>query len=114
MKLNIVPTSIALALSALIAYGFYTYGTAESNMILGIGGFFFVAIPLSLALGYQSDYPRSSANIKVISSVFFLLSIAENIIFTSFAMTIPSFIIINGLTMLVLILIVYSINKAKQ
>lgn len=114
MKINFVPTLVACALSALIAYGLYSYHQGDNKLLLSAGSFLFLSISMIMAIGVNFDLPRTTTNIRVISSVFFAIAFICNLIFTFINFSIPSYVIINGILLLVYILIAYSINRAKQ
>ena len=114
MKCNAIPTIIAVALSALMAYALYSWcKMTDSNLLVSIVGGVTLCCTLVTTLGISIERSRTSANIKVISGVFSVLFIVSNIIFccvTSFAY--PLYIILNGFLLLIWILIVYSIHRA--
>ena len=114
MKINYVPTIIALAVSLLIAYGLHSFHNSQNKILLGIGSFLFLATALVIAIGASFELPRTTTNIRIVSGIFFVIALISNLIFTFIQFSVPSYIVINGILLLVCILIVYSINKAKQ
>lgn len=114
MKLNFVQTIIAIAVSLLIAYGLYSFHRSENKILLSAGSFVFLATALIMTIGASFEHPRTTTNIRVVSGIFFTIALISNLIFTFINFPVPSYIIINGILLLVFILIVYSINKAKQ
>lgn len=114
MKLNFITTIIAIAVSLLIAYGLYSCHNFENKILLSAGSFVFLATALVMTIGASFKLPRTSTNIKVVSGIFFAIALISNLIFTFINFSVPSYIIINGILILVFILIVYSTNKAKQ
>lgn len=114
MKLNFVPTIIAIAVSLLISYGLYCFHVTENKVILSACSFLFLASTLVIAIGASFENPRATTNISVVSGLFFVLTLCSNLIFTFMIFSMPSYIIINGILLLTFILIVYSIHKAKQ
>ncbi len=115
MKVNAPYSIIAVAIAALIAYGVYSFSRSENEVLLAIGSFLFVGFPLFLAMGISSPAKRSSANIKVLALVFFLIALAVNILFACLShFSTPLYIIINGITVLVFFLIYHSIHSTKQ
>ena len=114
MKINFVQTIIAIAVSLLIAYGLYSFHDSENKILLSAGSFVFLAITLILTIGTSFELPRTTANVRVVSGIFFVVALISNLIFTFIAFSIPSYVITNGILFLVFILIAYSINKAKQ
>ena len=116
MKCNAIPTIIAVALSALMAYALYSWcKMTDANLLVSIFGGATLGCTLVTTLGVSFERSRTSVNIKVVSGVFALLFLVSNTIFccvTSFAY--PLYIILNGLLLLMWILIIYSIHKAMS
>jgi hypothetical protein len=114
MKLNFVQTIIAIAVSALIAYGFYTFHDSENKILLSAGSFIFLSLTLVLSIGVNFDQSRTTANNRVVSGVFFGIAFISNFIFNFLSFSEASYIIINGILLLIYALIIYSIARAKQ
>ena len=114
MKINFVQTIIAIALSLLISYGLYSFHNSENKMLLSAGSFVFLAETLVMTIGTSFEFPRTTTNVKVVSGIFFAVALISNLIFTFIKFSVPSYVIINGILLLVFILIAYSINRAKQ
>lgn len=115
MKVYALYSVIAAAISALLAYGIYSFCRGENELLMAIGSFLFIGFPLFLAMGVSSPAERSSANMKVLAVTFFLLALAINIVFACLShFSIPLYIIINGITILVFFLIYHSIYSTKQ
>ncbi len=115
MKVNTLYSIIAVAIAALIAYGIYSFCRSENEVILAIGSFLFIGFPLFLEMGVSSPAKRSSANMKVLAVVFFLIALVVNILFACLShFSTPLYIIINGITVLVFFLIYHSIYSTKQ
>ena len=115
MKVNTLYSIIAVAIAALIAYGIYSFCRSENEVVLAIGSFLFIGFPLFLEMGVSSPAKRSSANMKVLAVVFFLIALVVNILFACLShFSTPLYIIINGITVLVFFLIYHSIYSTKQ
>ncbi len=114
MKINFVPTIIATAVSLLIAYGLYSFHNSENKILLSAGSFVFLATTLVMSIGASFELQRTTTNIKVVSGIFFAIALIGNLIFTFVNFSVPSYVIINGILILVFILIVYLINQTKQ
>ena len=104
MKINFVQTIIAIAVSLLIAYGFYSFHDSENKILLSAGSFVFLAITLILTIGTSFELPRTTTNVRVVSGIFFAVALISNLIFTFIAFSIPSYVITNGILLLVFIL----------
>ena len=114
MKINFVQTIIAIAVSLLIAYGLYSFHDSENKVLLSLGSFVFLATTLVITIGVNFEQSRTTTNVRVVSGIFFAIALASSLIFSFFMFSTPSYIITNGILLLIFVLIVYSINKAKQ
>ena len=115
MKINFVMLLIALAIAALIAFGFYSGNKEEPyvwliTIVSGIMGF--VTLSGILAVGF--DVRGSTGNVRVVSILFFIAGLVSNLVFTFVAMTPPPYIIINGILFLLYILIAYGIVRSLK
>jgi len=114
MKINFVQIIIAIALSALISYGLFSFHNGENRILLSVGSFLVMSSTLALSLGMSFEMPRTTTNIRVVAGIFFSFGLISNMIFTFSDFSSPSYVIINGILLLLFLLIAYSINKAKQ
>lgn len=112
MRVNIFKSIIAFALAALLAYGCYCISGYESvRLIVTIGSFVAIGIPLFLALGLESKDERGSVLLRVASWLASTLQIAVNFVFAFFDFSIPFYIILNGLILIIFALIYRGIYK---
>jgi len=117
MKLHIVPSIIALALSALIAFGMYSWcKCTDYKLLVTIAGGVSILLPIGTTLGVSIPAnKRANANVKVLSSVFAIAFVISNIIFCIMAhFSMPAYIIVNGIILLIWLLLTYIIARAKQ
>jgi len=114
MKINFVPTIIAIVISLLISYGLYSFHDSENKILLSAGSFVFLATSLVMAIGASFEFPRTTTNVRVVSGIFFTIALISNLIFAFINFSVPSYIIINGILLLVFMLIAYSLIKSKQ
>ena len=114
MKVNALQTVIAIAISALIAYGFSCINNNNGREILSLCSFAFLALTSIVAVGVEFEQTRSTINIKVLAGAFFIAGIITNLIFSFFKIIIPLYIITNGLLLLTFLLASYSIQRTKQ
>lgn len=114
MKIKTVPAIIAFAISLLISYGLYNFHIGENKVLLSVGSFIFLAFTLIFAIGVSFELSRTAINIKVLSWFFFFIALASNLIFTFLLFFVPIYIVVNGILILIFLLIVYLLNKAKQ
>ena len=115
MKINIIPTLIALAISALIAYALYSFCKTEGlELLLAIVGGIAMFLPLATCLGVRFPEGRTSVNLVTIGGVFFGIMLVAQLIFTFVHFATPALIIVDGLLLLVFLLCAYAIGKARQ
>ena len=114
MKIDFVKSIISIAVSSLIAYGFYVFYTQENKDILAIGSFIFLSITLLFTLGIRFNLPRTSSLIRTVSILFFVIALISNLVFHFVNFKSESYIIVIGILLLVYGLIVYSLSKLRQ
>ena len=113
MKLNIIPIIISVGISALIAYGFYNFHNSLNKEVLIYGSFIFSLITLICSIGINFEFPRTTANIKTVSIIFFAISLISNFVFTYFD-SFALYIIVNGILFMIFTLIIHSLYKLKE
>ena len=115
MKIKVIPTIIALGISALLAYALYEICHTEGKeLLLAIGGGICLFLPLASCLGVRFEPSRTSANVAVVGAVFFGIMVISNALFAFLQFATHSYIIVNGILLLLFLLIEYFIVKAKQ
>ena len=114
MKLNFFKTIIALAISLLIAYGFYSFNNGENKLILSIGSFVLHAIALINTIGVNYDQSSTTTNVRVVSGIYFFITFFCSLFFLFISFSTPTYVIINGIILLIYTLIFYGINQANQ
>ena len=101
MKINFVQTIIAVALSSLIAYGLYSFHESENKIVLSLGSFVFLATTLLITIGVNFEQSRTTTNVRVVSGIFFVIALSSNLIFSFFKFSTPSYVITNGILLLI-------------
>lgn len=114
MKIKVIPSIIVALLCALIAYGLYILCSSDNNLLVSIGFGVMALCTLLAIFGVSFEPHRTSVNIKVTSIVFFLLALISNVIFAFVQFSVPLYVIVNGIILLLWLLIVYGINRAGQ
>lgn len=114
MKLNFVKSIISLAVSSLIAYGFYSFHESNNKLLLTAGSFLFLSLTLLFTLGVSFEQSRTTTMIRTTSAIFFVIAFASNLTFSFFTFSTPIYVIVNGIGFLTYSLITYSISRAKQ
>lgn len=114
MKLELIKSFVAVAISALLGYALYSWCDNENGVLLSVGGGLVFAITLIYALGIKVEGVRSMVNSKITSWIFFAIFLILNVVFAKIDFKVSTFIIINGIILLVFILIVYSLLKVSK
>jgi len=114
MTINYIKAIIAILISLLISYGFHSFHQTENKFILSIGSFLFLSITLISIIGISLENTRTTTNVRAISALFFAFAFFSNLAFLFFNFSIPTYIIIMGIAILIHALIVYSIIKVKR
>lgn len=113
MKLNLFQTIIATAIGALISYGFYIFNESDNNIIFSIVSFVIFSTSLVFLLGTNFELIRTKTNFRVVSGIFFVISLISSLLFTFINFTIPIYVITNAIILLVYISVMYAIYKEK-
>lgn len=112
MRINYVLLGFAIIISVIIAYAFSASGLEVSRSII-------VGIVLVLYLGsFMSvsiiDKPRPTALIRVVGSLSFFIFIIMNVIFNITGIGNQGFYITNLLFVVLTLLLMYGLAKAKM
>jgi hypothetical protein len=115
MKINVVFLLISLAISALAAYGFYAVNSEETYcLMITIGGGLSLFFPLSGLLALNAGGRGGSVHIKVVSALFFIGLLIEQVVFSVLTLKPAPYIIITGILLLVYVLISYAVAHTGE
>ena len=115
MKIDFVKTLIAICISALLAYGCYELCSYENlQWVITVGAFLTFGVSFTFALGISSEQERSTTMLKALAWVAVIAELIVNGIFAFLEFSIPIYIIINGLILLIFTLIYNSIYRTKM
>lgn len=115
MKVNFVLTLIALVISSLL--GYWVYSVADTDVHATMAGVFSTlcfAIPLIIGTGINFKTSASQVNIRALSLVLFILMFIMHFYYASNGVTMPYYVLINGILICIYVAIVYGIIKSKQ
>jgi hypothetical protein len=117
MRINVITLLIALAIAAIAGYGFYAANGAQTDVplanALGGGIALFVTLAGTISIGTK-DGTGGDLNIRLTSGIFFALMLVEQIIFCFVPFSMPPYIIVTGLLLLIYLLIAYGIGKGLK
>lgn len=115
MKINPILLLIASALTALITFGFYSLNKQDPNQIMitiVVAVFSFITLATLFSLSFGNG---ASANIKIVSAIFFVIQIISNLIFSFANFTSPTaYIIVSGLILIFYVTISYLIYNSLK
>lgn len=113
MKVNLFQTIIALAIGALISYGFYIFNESDNSIILGLVDFLIFSTSLIFLLGTNFELITVKVNVKVASGIFFITAMISSLLFTHLNFIASICVISYAIMYLLYILLLYFINKQK-
>ena len=115
MKFNLVTLLIAFGIAALGGYTLFVINTADADIPLAnaIGGgiAFFVTLAGAISVSFNSG-KGPTLNIRVLSSIFFAIVLVQQMVFCFVPFSMPPYIIITGILLLLYALIVYRSSRA--
>ena len=109
MKINWFLLLVSFLIAGLSAYGFWA-GTENLFLAFGSGASFFITLFGIISVSFG----RGSANIKVLSAVFFLLLLIEHLFFAFAGLKQAAYIIITGILLLIYISLFYGIARSLK
>ena len=113
MKIQVFPSIIAVAASALIAFGLYSWCRCEDmRLLIAIFGGISLMLTGGATFAASLQESRATVNAKVASGVFALLLIVSNAIFCAVTtFSVAFYVLINGLLLLLWLIILYAVMK---
>lgn len=118
MKVNTITTIISIAISGLIAYGFYAFwgGEQASDLHYATTGFalVFSLITLVCTIGVNFETSRITTVIRALSGVSFFVGLGVLILITKLTDSLPTLIIVMGILTLLFALVAYAVSKSGQ
>ena len=114
MKVHAVNLLIAISVSALLTYGIVSIDANLLKGAIGLGTFIFLTSTLSMAIGVSFENQRMGVNVKLVSTIFFLVALCLNLVFAFISFSQPSYIITSGIIFLLYVLVANSIFGASQ
>lgn len=112
MKINSFLTIICIAISAFISYGLYTLTAQENNILIMGSSFLCFATTLTMAIGASYNTPRTTSNIRTLATSFFVILLILNLSCAFLHVSNPTYIIMVGIIMCLLLIAFYGIKRA--
>lgn len=117
MKVNLVPSTIAISLGCLIAYGFYAFSdhaVPDARITFTLSALLFACITLLCAIGIEFGTGRTTAVIRSVAGAAFFLGLGVLMLLALLTSSIPLLVIVMGTITLVFILVAYAVGKSGQ
>ena len=115
MKANVFLTVIGIALSLLISYLVFNIAKDDENsLICGIGSAVCFVATIIPAIGLEYQDKRQGVNSKVLSFLFLVFFLISNFCFAGFGVSMPYYVIVNGLLLVIFLGIFYKIHKLSD
>lgn len=115
MRFNFVFSLIALVISSLL--GCWVYSVADTDAHATLAGLFSTicfSIPLIIGTGISFNTSASQVNIKALSWILFILMLIMHFYYASNGVTMPYYVLINGILICIYVAVVYGIIQSKQ
>lgn len=115
MKFNKFLFLISILIAALAGYGLYSLNRGEQNVwLITIFGSICLAVTLIGIISVSTEGRAGSFNISALSTIFIILFIICNLVFSFTEIKTAPYVIINGILFLFYISSIYGIVKSKQ
>ena len=118
MKTSVFPTILLIIATVAISYLAYDMAHSHSDtneIIVGVGTFFSILLTLGCLLGMSLKDSRLNINMKAWSCVACIVMAAVNICFAAFGVTMPYYVIVIALLMVIHLWVIYKlVSKQKE
>jgi hypothetical protein len=113
MRINSVNFLVAIAISALMAFGLWSLDGELKNYV-AVGAFVFLSGTLAPGIGIEYELARRAVNLRIASIVFFMIGLLINGAFSLINFSSTAYTIISAVVFLVYVLLANAIYSAKQ
>lgn len=117
MKISVFPTLLLLIVVA--ALGYLAYHLADSkadpnDIVVGIGTGVSILLTLGCVLGVSIENGRMNVNLKAWSITAFIIVVVINLCFAFFGVTMPYYVIVLALTLVIHLWVVWKLSIIKN
>lgn len=114
MKIDWIKSLIVVCITALMAYCIYEFSNEGCNkIVLSAGTFLSMTVTSIFSFGVNLNEPRVSVMFKTHSMIWLFFTIVENVAFSFFSFSIPLYVIISGMLILLYAIITVSIYRKQ-
>lgn len=114
MKINKFTSILALLLATIVSYFLSSYQAGGNKLVLGIGSFIGLFISSTATIAISFEYDRTTTLTRITSALFFVLYLVTQIVFASVTFALPTYTLVNGSAIILLLLVIYGIVKSKH
>lgn len=114
MRLNAINTLFAIAISALLSYGCYSLCIHGQKEIVAVGTFILLAVITIVNFALTLPEKRTTTLIHIVASIFLTVVVVLSVIFSLIYVSTPAYIITNGLTLIIFLMVVLGLAREKQ
>lgn len=115
MKINIIPSVIAIALAALLGYAVYSVAGDNPNNETAFavsGSCFFICFLLGFGVSYEDS--RKGVSLHVLSVISAIIMAISQFAFAYYGINFSPYIIANGVILLLYLLVFYGVYNSEQ
>ena len=112
MKISVFPTLLLITATLAISYLAYDIADTHSDpneIIVGVGTGISILMTLGCLLGISLKDSRLNINMKAWGSVAFVILIITNLCFAAFGVTMPYYVIVISLLLVIHLWVVYKL-----
>ncbi len=109
--INVILSLLAVLFSALLGFWVYSVAKGDDNdLMAGIVSFVCFMVVLIPLMGVHYSTSRLGVNIRVLSIIAFIIFIAVNFIYAACGVSVPSYVIVNGILLIIYLAVFYKMN----
>ena len=117
MKISAFPTLLLLIVAAAIGYLAYHLAGSKADpndIVVGIGTGVSILLTLGCVLGVSIENGRMNVNLKAWSITAFIIVVVINLCFAFFGVTMPYYVIVLALTLVIHLWVVWKLSIIKN
>lgn len=115
MKVNVFLTLLSILVVTLIGYLVFNVAEGDENDVLcGIVGCICFGVTLVPVMGIQYEAGRQGVNIRIFSTLFFIVFLISHFSFAAFGVREPYYIVTNGILLIIYMALFYKMQGIKD
>ena len=113
MKINSFTAILVFLLAAIVSYFLSSYQAENNRLILVIGSFLGLFISGLAAISLTFQYDKTTTLTRTTASLFFILYLISQIFFALTMFVLPTYVLISGSIIILMLLVIYGLSKAN-